>query len=197
MRLEEDWCIADEARSARSDGDEPMKGEPGSYVLFLRMPEEKQIAVGKLGMVSFPAGLYAYVGSALNGWEARLNRHLAGSGKRHWHIDYLRAEAQVEGAIVLESAMRLECKISDLIAKTSSAVAPGFGSSDCRCMSHLYLLNSERLAQSHGSIPPIQRVSQNILELVETLGLNRHWAIYHLDSESLKGDICSVRMLRD
>jgi sugar fermentation stimulation protein A len=99
--------------------------------------------VGKLGLTSFPAGLYAYVGSALNGWEARVNRHFIGGGKIHWHIDYLRAVAQVEGAIVFESSERLECAINDAFSKTSIMVAPGFGSSDCDCPTHLHLLRIE------------------------------------------------------
>ena len=121
-----------------------MKRPPGSYILFLRLPRSKRIKVGKLGMVCFPAGLYAYVGSALGGWEARVNRHLVGGGRTHWHIDYLRAEARIEGAIVFESSKRLECVINEAIAEASLTVAPGFGSSDCDCLSHLHLLRIER-----------------------------------------------------
>jgi sugar fermentation stimulation protein A len=120
-----------------------MKRPPGSYVLFLRLPKKKRIEVGKLGMICFPAGLYAYVGSALGGWEARVHRHIRGGGKTHWHIDYFRKEAQVEGAMIFESPERLECVISEAIAETSLTVAPGFGSSDCDCKSHLHLLRIE------------------------------------------------------
>ena len=120
-----------------------MQGSPGSYILFLRLPRKRRITVGKPGTITFPAGLYAYVGSALNGWEARVNRHLTGGGKIHWHIDYLRAVAHVEGALVLESSERLECAINEAIAKTSLVVAPGFGSSDCECLTHLHLLRTE------------------------------------------------------
>ncbi len=122
-----------------------MQRSPGSYILFLRLPRKKRIIVGRLGMISFPAGRYAYVGSALNGWEARVNRHLMGGGKAHWHIDYLRAEAQVEGVMVFESSERLECAINKAIAKTSLIIAPGFGSSDCDCLTHLHLLGIKQL----------------------------------------------------
>jgi sugar fermentation stimulation protein A len=122
-----------------------MKRPPGSYILFLRLTRTKRIRVGKLGMICFPAGLYAYVGSALGGWEARVNRHLAGGSKAHWHIDYLRAEARVEGAIIFESPERLECEINEAIAEASLIVAPGFGSSDCDCLTHLHLLKFEKL----------------------------------------------------
>jgi sugar fermentation stimulation protein A len=117
-----------------------MRGTPGSYILFLSLPEQKTITVGKLGVIDFPAGLYAYVGSALGGWESRVNRHLVGGAKVHWHIDYLRAEARVQGAIVFASSERLECKINEALAKTSQTIAPGFGSSDCGCSTHLHLM---------------------------------------------------------
>lgn len=133
----------DRGRETRGLGVVSMKSSPGSYILFLRLPRRERIKVGKLGTISFPAGLYAYVGSALGGWEARVNRHLTGGGKTHWHIDYLRAEARVEGAIIFESPDRLECMISQAIAETSLNPAPGFGSSDCECLSHLHLLRSE------------------------------------------------------
>ncbi len=67
--------------------------------------------IGALGTFDFPRGHYVYIGSALNGLEARIARHLAGVpwqnlspdlqsgeiGKRcreihqkkmFWHIDY-------------------------------------------------------------------------------------------------------------
>lgn len=119
-----------------------MRGPPGSYVLFLRLIKDTRIKVGKLGTICFPAGLYAYVGSALGGWEGRVKRHLTGGATIHWHVDYLRAEALVEGVIVFESPERLECMINQAIARVSLEVAPGFGSSDCGCSSHLHFLGA-------------------------------------------------------
>lgn len=121
-----------------------MKGTPGSYILFLSLTKQKTITVGKLGIIHFPAGLYAYVGSALGGWESRVNRHFVGGAKVHWHIDYLREETQVQGAIVFESPERLECQINEMLARTSQAIAPGFGSSDCQCSTHLHLMSISR-----------------------------------------------------
>jgi sugar fermentation stimulation protein A len=121
-----------------------MRGTPGSYILFLSLPKQKKIAVGKLGVIHFPAGLYTYVGSALGGWESRINRHFVGGARVHWHIDYLRAEAQVRGAIVFESSERLECTINKMLTNVSHVVVPGFGSSDCGCSSHLHLMKTDR-----------------------------------------------------
>ena len=119
-----------------------MRGPPGSYILFLRLPRDERITVGRMGTFAFPAGLYAYVGSALGGWEARVNRHIYGGAKTHWHIDYLRAKAMIEGALVIEYPERLECRINRAITRVSIEVAPGFGSSDCNCLSHLHLLKA-------------------------------------------------------
>ena len=119
-----------------------MRGPPGSYILFLRLPKDTLITVGRLGTICFRAGLYAYVGSALGGWEARVNRHLSVGATTHWHVDYLRAESLVEGVIVFESPERLECIINQAITRASLEVAPGFGSSDCGCSSHLHFLRS-------------------------------------------------------
>jgi Uri superfamily endonuclease len=49
--------------------------------------------VGALGTLVFSPGRYIYVGSALNGIEPRVSRHLRTNGGHlgsiHWHIDYL------------------------------------------------------------------------------------------------------------
>ena len=38
--------------------------ETGTYVLLLHLPDNEQLTIGKLGTFDFPAGWYAYVGSA-------------------------------------------------------------------------------------------------------------------------------------
>jgi Uri superfamily endonuclease len=106
------------------------------------------LEVGALGMVSLPAGRYAYVGSARSGIEVRLARHrrLAEekTGKIHWHIDYVLVNRHTQwvGEEVLEDGV--ECAVSKQIAAKDGVTAPvpGFGASDCRsgCVAHLYLL---------------------------------------------------------
>jgi Uri superfamily endonuclease len=106
--------------------------------------------VGSLGRALFPAGRYAYVGSARRGIADRVSRHkrlaLRKEGKLHWHIDYLlvNPHTQWAGEEALENG--IECRISKHIAATSGVTVPvsGFGSSDCRagCRAHLYLLPS-------------------------------------------------------
>ena len=66
---------------------------PGSYLLWLYLPQSQDLSIGKLGTFKFPAGEYIYLGSAHGpgGLRARLGRNLRGSGAVHWHIDGLRA----------------------------------------------------------------------------------------------------------
>ena len=116
----------------------------GSYVLQLHLAQPRSMVVGRLGVVRFPVGEYFYVGCALGqgGLRARLSRHFRQDAKRHhWHIDYLRAVAEVCGCFFEVSDQRLECRWSQALALLSSATipVPRFGSTDCRsgCQTHL------------------------------------------------------------
>jgi len=123
----------------------------GSYVLYFDIKLRLTLQVGSLGSIVFPAGRYAYVGSARRGIAARVLRHkrlaLQKEGKLHWHIDYLLINRHTE--LVRETVLEkeIECTISKRIASMNGVTVPvpGFGSSDCRakCAAHLYLLNSD------------------------------------------------------
>ena len=56
----------------------------GTYVLIIELAHTKDILVGKLGYIHFSKAFYAYVGSAMNGFEARLPHHLRKKKKPHW-----------------------------------------------------------------------------------------------------------------
>jgi len=114
----------------------------GSYILLIHLTEAQTITVGRLGDVHFTCGHYAYIGSAMGGFRARVNRHLHRTGKPHWHIDYLRDKASVTGVILCESEQRLECAIAQALDQQLGCV-PGFGASDCRCRSHLFFFPDE------------------------------------------------------
>ena len=108
----------------------------GIYVLLIRLRDGASIDVGKLGTIEFSAGFYAYVGSALNGLDGRIKRHLRINKKRHWHIDYLLEVATIEEVIYAETEESLECELADSL--TELEVVEQFGSSDCKCKSHLF-----------------------------------------------------------
>jgi Uri superfamily endonuclease len=79
----------------------------------------------------------------MNGLEQRLGRHFREDKKMHWHIDHLLAVAEPMGAIIFPDADR-ECSAAAFLDGRGRAV-PGFGCSDCTCLSHLYRVPDERL----------------------------------------------------
>ena len=109
----------------------------GSYVLLIELPEEQTITIGSLKAIYFPRGYYAYVGSAMGGFKSRLNRHLKSNKKPHWHIDYLLEKASISEIILCETKDRTECAIAQALSCQFDSI-PGFGSSDCKCRSHLF-----------------------------------------------------------
>ncbi len=117
----------------------------GGYLVILRLREEKNIAVGKMGTVLFPSGYYVYAGSAMANLTARLERHRRLRKNLHWHIDYLREAAEFETALPVRSAVTLECPMAEAMDAIADWKIPGFGSSDCSCPSHLFGMRSNPL----------------------------------------------------
>ncbi|MCL7391619.1 MAG: GIY-YIG nuclease family protein [Thaumarchaeota archaeon] len=114
------------------------------YLLFLNISRDTKIRVGSLGLISFPAGVYVYVGSAQNSVEARIKRHLNKKKTLRWHIDYLTSSEDVEPiyAVVLPLTRNYECRIAKILQENDSISINNFGASDCRCKSHLYNIKS-------------------------------------------------------
>jgi Uri superfamily endonuclease len=114
---------------------------PGTYVLVLYLSHKAYLRVAHLGTHLFRAGYYCYVGSARGpgGLRARLSRHLRQQKKPHWHIDYLLPRAAVVEIWAAPSTERLECLCVQTLLSMPGAeiVVHGFGSSDCRCDTHL------------------------------------------------------------
>jgi Uri superfamily endonuclease len=114
----------------------------GSYVLLIQLPQRQTIKVGSLKAIRFPGGYYAYVGSAMGGLKSRLSRHLQRNKKPHWHIDYLLQKAFISDVILCPTKHRVECTIAQALSHQFDSI-PGFGSSDCRCRSHLFFATEE------------------------------------------------------
>ena len=109
----------------------------GSYALLMQLREDEEIRIGSLGKIEFPKGYYVYVGSAMNGIESRVNRHLRNRKKIQWHIDYFLKKAEISSTYYLESKKRTECKIANTFSREFEGVTK-FGSSDCQCEGHLF-----------------------------------------------------------
>jgi Uri superfamily endonuclease len=89
--------------------------------------------------MTFPSGLYAYVGSAQNNLELRVKRHQSSQKRLFWHIDHLLNNelAKVIGIYYTNGNKTKECNIASLLEENAKPIA-GFGCSDCHCESHLF-----------------------------------------------------------
>ncbi|MBN2599660.1 MAG: GIY-YIG nuclease family protein [Candidatus Thermoplasmatota archaeon] len=118
----------------------------GTYLLVMELPHDTTVLVGKLGSIHFQKGCYVYVGSAFNGVEQRIQRHLRKQKKKHWHIDYLLPCTRVIEVFYKESNQREECTIAGTFEGAFSSI-PGFGCSDCSCTSHLFSGSSHEISR--------------------------------------------------
>ncbi|MEK6765396.1 MAG: GIY-YIG nuclease family protein [Planctomycetota bacterium] len=112
----------------------------GIYNLIIQLSKDKEIKIGRLGTFIFPEGFYIYTGSAQNGLERRINRHLSSSKKFHWHIDYLLSYARTIKVLKYFRGRKDECRLNRMIGKGAGAstIVRKFGSSDCNCRTHLH-----------------------------------------------------------
>jgi Uri superfamily endonuclease len=117
----------------------------GSYILIIRIAETSKIQIGKLGQLTFKKGIYAYIGSAMKGIKKRTERHIrllnTKNGKCRWHIDYLlvNPNSTFIELVKIPTEEKIECRLSRMFNIFSKPII-GFGSSDCKCLTHLYQL---------------------------------------------------------
>ena len=116
----------------------------GSYILIVKLKDDFSISIGKKGKRKFYKGYYVYIGSAVNGLEKRIQRHLRDDKKMHWHIDYLLKYANITDIFYKESTYKEECDIAKGLDKNLKSIN-GFGCSDCKCESHLFYGPKERI----------------------------------------------------
>ena len=111
----------------------------GVYVLVVGVDKDIQESIGALGKIRFQRGTYAYVGSAQNGLEKRVARHLSEKKSLFWHIDYLlnNKYAKVTKVFYRTAGKSEECRIANILKESEDPV-PKFGCSDCSCGSHLF-----------------------------------------------------------
>ncbi|PLR98899.1 GIY-YIG nuclease family protein [Bacillus sp. T33-2] len=108
------------------------------YTIYLDLKHNSTVSVGRLGTFFFEKGTYIYVGSAKKNIKARVNRHRKLEKPKRWHIDYLRQYGEVTKIITYEHTDG-ESALAEKIRKKTGGINPvkGFGSSDCKCFSHL------------------------------------------------------------
>lgn len=115
--------------------------QPGTYTLILYAKEPFIVEIGKLGELQGKPGYYLYCGSAFGtgGLTARLNHHCHIAKRPHWHIDYLRKKIALSHIWYSHDPIKREHDWAQLLGGYSTASFPqlDFGSSDCKCPSHL------------------------------------------------------------
>ncbi len=109
-----------------------------AYVIIIHCRAPATLGVGALGPVCFPAGWYAYVGSARRHLHARIRRHRRRQKKVRWHIDYLLARPEFVVVQVWIAPQLKECQLAQLLLNRPGVAVPcqGMGASDCRCPAH-------------------------------------------------------------
>ncbi|MBS3751079.1 MAG: GIY-YIG nuclease family protein [Anaerolineales bacterium] len=121
--------------------------KPGTYILVLYLASNRELQVGKLGVLQVKPGYVLYLGSAFGpgGLKARLTRHARINKKRHWHIDYLIPSQKMREVWFTEYPRKVEHLLARAISSQPDIEIPlsGFGASDCACDAHLFFRRKE------------------------------------------------------
>jgi len=113
--------------------------------LIIYVSEDFEATVGCLGKILFKKGNYIYIGSAKGCLDVRLRRHLKKDKKTYWHIDYLLENKKAKILQIWIIPKSIECKTADVFNEehTCEIVKKGFGSSDCKCVTHLFYIKDK------------------------------------------------------
>jgi Uri superfamily endonuclease len=117
----------------------------GIYILQIILETNKNISFGRYHNHFFQRCTYFYVGSALNGLDARIQRHLSPDKKMHWHIDYLLRHTRIQHIYIKKTTKKEECFYAQKLAKEFTIV-PDFGASDCKYISHLFYTKNQKMS---------------------------------------------------
>jgi len=131
---------------AWKEGPAAIPAAPGTYLLVLRCSAARGVRVGRLGTLRLRPGWYVYAGSAFGpgGLRARIQHHMRRAARPHWHIDTLRRFARVESVrYVCDARCEHEWAAAIGAMPGGEVAMPGFGSSDCRCPTHLWYFEQE------------------------------------------------------
>ena len=127
-----------------------IKKSEATYILVIYVSEDLKIRVGQLGKVSFKKGDYVYIGSAKGCLETRLQRHLRKKKRIFWHIDYLLENQKVKILQIWTIDKKVECQTAEVFCQdpTAEMIKKGFGSSDCKCLTHLFFIKDKKKTEN-------------------------------------------------
>ncbi len=114
-----------------------IKEHKGVYIIIIELCKRRRIKIGRLREILFEKGYYMYVGSGQNNLHKRVFRHTRKNKVLKWHIDYLTEVGRFKEGILFYTSKRIECNLASILAKNFRSIK-GFGSSDCKCDSHLF-----------------------------------------------------------
>jgi Uri superfamily endonuclease len=124
-----------------------MQALPGTYALIFSASQKAQITIGRIGTLHLEPGFYIYVGSAFGpgGLKARIAHHCRKPTRPHWHIDFLTPAIMLKEIWHTCDPAHREHQWAAALSGIRGASVPlaGFGSSDCRCQSHLFYFRSK------------------------------------------------------
>lgn len=126
----------------------------GIYLLELTSNVHFKISHKKFEHYQLKAGYYYYAGSAQKNLFARIKRHQIKKKSKHWHIDYLTTNPNVNFLnvyLIRGYAKQHECELVNKIIQLKNVDFPlkGFGNSDCSvCQSHL-LYSKHKITYNH------------------------------------------------
>jgi len=126
-----------------------IKKSEATYILVIYVSEDLKIRVGRLGEAFFKEGDYIYIGSAKTCLEARLQRYLRKEKRIFWHIDYLLENQKVKILQIWTIDKKVECQTAEVFYQepTTKIIKKGFGSSDCKCLTHLFFIKDKKKAE--------------------------------------------------
>ncbi|MCP4149441.1 MAG: DUF123 domain-containing protein, partial [bacterium] len=113
--------------------------DKGSYLLVFTNDKPFKKQIGALGERDFPEGYYVYVGSAMNGLESRIKRHLGKRKTTRWHLDYISPHCmKMVKTFPIRRSDSMEKPLAHGLKAICDNYVPGFGSSDTDLPSHFF-----------------------------------------------------------
>ncbi len=109
----------------------------GCYLWVGYLPQDTNVAAGKLKPQVYRKGYYMYIGSAKTNLDQRIARHSRLRKKQHWHFDYLRPFLEKQAHFAIRTQDGIECELATQFTQLADWHILDFGSSDCHCPSHL------------------------------------------------------------
>ena len=120
----------------------------GIYYIVLWNDKDRVIECGSLGNLEFKKGYYVYSGSGKTNLFKRIEHHRKKKKKKLRHMDYITAEMKIKADIPIITDDYRECDLAEILDKNSVEPVKNFGSTDCKCFSHLHYFKDNPIEKS-------------------------------------------------